>query len=63
MVFSFVPELDFSIILVSYNVKDLLKRCLNSIFDFQKELKFEVVIIDNHSEDQSPECLKTNFPT
>ncbi|HEX7400770.1 MAG TPA: glycosyltransferase family 2 protein [candidate division Zixibacteria bacterium] len=62
MVFSFVPELDFSIILVSYNVKDLLKRCLNSIFDFQKELKFEVVIIDNHSEDQSPRMLKDEFP-
>jgi GT2 family glycosyltransferase len=62
MVFSLVPELDFSIIIVSYNVKDLLKRCLNSIFDFQKELKFEVVIIDNHSEDQSPRMLKDEFP-
>lgn len=62
MGFSFVPELDFSIVLVSYNVRDLLKRCLNSIFDFQKEFNFEVVVIDNHSTDESPKMLKEDFP-
>jgi GT2 family glycosyltransferase len=62
MAFSFVPELDFSIIIVSYNVKDLLKRCLNSIFNFQKELSFEVTVVDNHSEDLSSQMLKNDFP-
>ena len=62
MAFSFVPELDFSIITVSYNVKDLLRRCLKSIYHFQKGLEFDVVIVDNHSEDQSSKMLKTEFP-
>jgi GT2 family glycosyltransferase len=62
MAFSLVPKLDLSIIIVSYNVRDLLKRCLNSIFDFQKELSFEVTVIDNHSEDESTQMLKRDFP-
>jgi GT2 family glycosyltransferase len=62
MAFSFGPELELSIIIVSYNVRDLLKRCLNSIFDFQKGLSFEVTVIDNHSEDDSSQMLKDDFP-
>jgi GT2 family glycosyltransferase len=61
MVFSFNPEIDLSVIIVNYNVKDLFKKCLQSIFNFQEELKFEVIIVDNHSEDQSLKMLKENF--
>ncbi len=61
MVFSFKPDKDLSIIIVNYNVKELLRRCLNSIFDFQKDLNFEVMVIDNHSEDQSTRMLKKDF--
>ncbi len=61
MVFSFEPEIDLSIIIVSYNVKRLLKKCVDSIFRFQKELKFEVIVIDNHSSDQSTGMLKEDF--
>jgi glycosyltransferase involved in cell wall biosynthesis len=53
MVFSFEPEIDLSIVIVNYDVRDLLKRCLKSIFDFQKDLLFEVLVVDNGSEDQS----------
>lgn len=62
MVFSFEPELDLSIIIVNYKVKDLLKRCLQSIFGFQKDRKFEVIVVDNNSKDHSPEMLKRDFP-
>jgi len=62
MVFSFEPEFDFSIIIVNYNVKDLLIKCLESIFNFQKDLKFEVIVIDNHSDDQSTKMIKECFP-
>ncbi len=62
MVFSFKPELDLSIVIVSYNVEELLKKCLKSIFDFQTGLKFEVMVMDNHSEDQSTKMLKEEFP-
>jgi len=62
MLFSFEPELDLSIIIVNFDVKALLQRCLKSIYDFQTVLKYEVIVIDNHSEDQSREMVKVDFP-
>jgi GT2 family glycosyltransferase len=59
--FRFEPEIDLSIIIVSYNVKNLLRRCLGSILTFQKDLSFEVVVIDNDSEDESAEMVKREF--
>ena len=52
------PEIDLSIIIVSFNVKPLLRKCLESICKFQKDLRFEVIVIDNHSTDQSAKMLK-----
>jgi GT2 family glycosyltransferase len=54
-------EIDLSIVIVSYNVKRLLKKCVDSIFRFQKGLKFEVIVIDNHSSDQSIGMLREKF--
>ncbi len=62
MVNSFESESDLSIIIVNFNVKPLLNKCLNSIFNFQTGLKFEVIVVDNHSEDQSAEMVKGCFP-
>ncbi|KPL00440.1 MAG: hypothetical protein AMJ91_04795 [candidate division Zixibacteria bacterium SM23_73_3] len=62
MVFSFKPDKDLSIIIVNYNVKEFLRRCLNSIFDFHKDLNFEVMVIDNNSEDQSANMVRRKFP-
>jgi len=62
MVFAFKPKIDLSIIIVNYNVRNLLKKCLESIFNFQKALSFEVLVIDNHSEDESGRMIKEHFP-
>jgi GT2 family glycosyltransferase len=62
MIFSFEPEFDLTIIVVNYEVKQLLKRCLQSIFEFQRDLKFEVIVVDNNSSDHSQEMLKGNYP-
>ena len=48
-----------SIIIVNWNVKALLQRCLSSIFDYVKDLDYEVIAIDNCSQDGSQEYLKT----
>jgi GT2 family glycosyltransferase len=61
MVLPLQAKLDLSIVIVNYNVKMLLRRCLESIFDYQRELDFEVIVIDNNSDDQSPEMLKEKF--
>jgi len=52
-----------SIIIVSYNTKEILKDCLNSVFKSFKDRKFanqtEVVVVDNHSIDGSVEFIKS----
>lgn len=62
MAFSFKPEIDLSIIIVNYNVQELLKRCLESIFEYERDSRFEVIVVDNNSTDGSEEMLRKNFP-
>lgn len=50
-----------SIIILSYNTEELLKRCLRSIFRHIKE-GVEVIIVDNASSDGSIDMVKTDFP-
>jgi GT2 family glycosyltransferase len=56
------PEIDLSIVIVSYNTKGLLKKCLESIFKFQKDLIFEVILVDNRSADKSAIMVREKFP-
>lgn len=51
-----------SIIILSYNTKDLLSQCLNSIKKFIKEVSYEVIVVDNASTDGSVEFIKNKFP-
>ncbi|MEK7167612.1 MAG: glycosyltransferase family 2 protein [Patescibacteria group bacterium] len=46
-----------SIIIVSWNVKGLLKKCLESI----KE-DFEIIVVDNNSKDGTKEMVEKDFP-
>jgi len=52
-----------SIIIVSYNVRDLLKKCLESIFRYIKNIDFEVIVIDNASSDGSAAVVGREFLT
>jgi hypothetical protein len=54
--------MDLSIIIVSWNVKDLLKKCLQSIYDQTQGLEFEIFVIDNASKDGSAVMVATEFP-
>ncbi|MBI2017893.1 glycosyltransferase family 2 protein [Candidatus Daviesbacteria bacterium] len=50
---------DLSIIILNYNVKELLLNCLESIFKNKgKEDKWQVVVVDNASIDGSVEAVK-----
>lgn len=53
--------MNLSIIIVSYNVKDLLRTCLSSIREDSLPDK-EVIVVDNVSTDGSPDMVKTEFP-
>jgi len=56
-------RIDLSIIIVSYNTKELTVECIQSIIDNVKGINYEIIVIDNNSKDGSPECLKKYFPT
>ncbi len=51
-----------SIIIVSYNTKQLLHDCLKSIFNDESGLISEVIVVDNNSTDGSPEMVAQEFP-
>lgn len=50
--------MDLSIIITSFNTKDLLTTCIKSIFKFTKNINFEVIVVDNNSTDGSAEAAK-----
>lgn len=54
--------LDLSISLLSFNNKDLLKKCLSSIYHSTKKISFEILLVDNGSEDGTVEMVQKNFP-
>lgn len=53
---------DVSIIIVSYNTKELTRNCLHSVFEQTKGVNFEVIVSDNGSTDGSIEMIKAEFP-
>jgi len=57
-----MKKTDLSIIIVSWNVQDYLKGCLESIFETVKDLEFEIFVVDNNSKDGTVEFVKEHFP-
>lgn len=51
--------MDISIIIISYNTKDVTRQCLDSIFQYTKDIEFEVIVVDNGSTDGSKEMLNS----
>jgi len=50
--------LDLSIIIVNYNTKEFLRKCIASIIANAKGVSYEIIIVDNASSDGSAENLK-----
>lgn len=55
-------KVDISIIIVSYNTKDLLRQCINSIIENTFGIDYEIIVVDNASRDDSIIMLKSEFP-
>ena len=63
---------DLTIVIVSWNVRDLLRRCLSSILgigDWRLDMESpispiqtEIIVVDNASTDGSPEMVRAEFP-
>jgi GT2 family glycosyltransferase len=54
--------MDVSIVIVNWNTREILLKCLTSVFRTITKRAFEVWVVDNGSTDGSPEAVKENFP-
>src|SRR3989344_2284609 len=54
--------MDLSIIIVSWNTQDLLRKCLNSIYQNLDGLNLEIFVVDNNSSDKTAQMVKAEFP-
>jgi GT2 family glycosyltransferase len=53
---------DISIVIVSFNTRNVLRECLEAVERESTGLRVEVLVVDNHSSDGSPEMLESEFP-
>ena len=54
------PEV--SILIVSYNTREMLRGCLKSLERIRDEAESEIVIVDNASSDDSAKMIRDEFP-
>ena len=54
--------MDVSIIIVSFNVKEYLEKCLASVYRETRGLSFEIFVVDNASSDDSVGMVRELFP-
>jgi N-acetylglucosaminyl-diphospho-decaprenol L-rhamnosyltransferase len=57
-----VLMLDLGIVIVNYNVRDLLRDCLYSVYESLGDFTFEVCVVDNGSTDGSADMVADAFP-
>jgi N-acetylglucosaminyl-diphospho-decaprenol L-rhamnosyltransferase len=53
---------DVSVLIVSWNTRDLLRKCLRSVFDTSGKLGLQVIVVDNASTDGSTAMVEQEFP-
>ncbi len=51
-----------SILIISFNTRDLTLRCLESVFACADGFDLEVIVVDNASADGSPQAIEQQFP-
>lgn len=54
--------MDVSIVVVAWNVREILCNCLKSVYNETKGVNFEVIYVDNASKDGSVEMVTKEFP-
>ena len=56
------PHARLSVVIVSYNTRADLERCLRSLCDTPPAIPVDVVVVDNASGDGSPDWVRANCP-
>ena len=57
-----MSQCDLSVVIVSFNTREVLRRCLNTLAGETKQLSVEVLVVDNASRDGSVEMVANDFP-
>jgi GT2 family glycosyltransferase len=55
-----VPKL--SVVIVTWNVRELVPACLDALFAETRGLAIEVIVVDNASTDQTVETVRVRYP-
>lgn len=55
-------SVDLAVVIVSYNVSALLRRCLETVLASTGDVTFEVIVVDNASADDTVEMVGREFP-
>lgn len=53
---------DLSILIITYNTKELTANCLNHIQNSKDRLTKEIIIVDNGSEDGTADHIRSHYP-
>lgn len=54
--------MELSVVIVSYNVNDFLRRALQTIIAAAGDTEHEIIVVDNNSSDGSPGMVRNEFP-
>jgi len=54
---------DLAVIIVNWNTRDLLRKCLASLYHYTNGISYDVFVVDNASSDGSPEMVTQEFPS
>jgi len=52
---------NLSVIILNYNNKKVITRCVDTLLQFQKRYQYQIVVVDNGSTDGSYEVLQTEY--
>jgi len=55
-------EMKLSIIIISFNTKELLAQCLRSVYESCLPFSWEIIVVDNASSDGSAEMVAAAYP-
>ncbi len=53
---------EVSIIIVSYNTRDITCKCIRSIIENTAGISYEIIVVDNNSSDDSVKQIRNEFP-
>jgi len=53
---------DVSVIVISWNTRELLEKCLGSVYERTAGIGFEIIVVDNASTDGSADMVREKYP-